>query len=384
MNKRKKLLTKLGVAAACVVFITIVMLTVNYVGYNANMKVATGIESVEIRQLALELDDLGYWTFTMEEDSSFRILQLTDIHIGNGFLSFTTDSKAMNAVKELVNHAKPDLIIVSGDMVYPVPIQAGTGNNYRASKLFGEFMNNFGIPWTITFGNHDDEWYSWYRLDTIAEIYEGFDNCLFQRGPDDVYGYSNYMINVLNYDGTLNTTLVMFDSNSYAGWRLFEYDKIHDCQIEWYERELTRVSNHYELDNLVPSLAFFHIPLNEFEDAWQLYRQGSDEVIYHFGDAGEDDEKVYAPKYRGNLFDKMVELDSTKGVFVGHDHLNNFSITYQGIRLTYAMSIDYLAYLLSYRGFADMSEQRGGTIIEINSDSSFEVEHLPLNDVLNS
>ena len=66
MNKRKKLLTKLGVAAACVVFITIVMLTVNYVGYNANMKVATGIESVEIRQLALELDDLGYWTFTME------------------------------------------------------------------------------------------------------------------------------------------------------------------------------------------------------------------------------------------------------------------------------------------------------------------------------
>ncbi len=42
-------------------------------------------------------------------------------------------------------------------------------------------------------------------------------------------------------------------------------------------------------------------------------------------------------------FERAVEIGSTKGIFCGHDHYNNISLEYKGIRLTYAMSIDYLA-----------------------------------------
>ena len=62
---------------------------------------------------------------------------------------------------------------------------------------------------------------------------------------------------------------------------------------------------------------------------------------------------------------------------MGHDHVNTLSLTYKGIRMTYGMSIDYLAYI----GIKKKHTQRGGTIIEINGDGSFDVKMLPLTDI---
>ena len=64
----------------------------------------------------------------------------------------------------------------------------------------------------------------------------------------------------------------------------------------------------------------------------------------------------------------MLETGSTKGVFSGHDHYNNFSIEYKGIRLTYGMSVDYLA----YPGIYKKGSQRGCTMISVMPDGSFD------------
>lgn len=381
MSRKRKMLVGLAIFIVIVLSVSIILAFINEVGYRTNLEIAKSNQAVEIRELPLEKDGLGYWTFTKEAGSNFKILQLTDIHIGNGFLSFSKDARAMDAVKQLVNYAKPDLIIVTGDMVYPVPVQSGSFDNKKATILFAEFMNAFNIPWTITFGNHDYEWYSRYKLEVIAEVYETFDNCLLQRGPEDVQGLSNHFINILNADESINTALALFDSNSYVGYKLHDYDIIHDNQVEWYENEIYNISDFYDVD-LVSSLAFFHIPFNEFEDAWKLYKEGSDEITYHFGTVGEPNEKLFIPKERGKLFEKMVELGSTKGVFVGHDHLNDFSITYKGIRLTYGKSIDYLAYYLTVPGFSNSTWQRGGTIIEIDDNGDFEIIQIVLADII--
>jgi len=68
------------------------------------------------------------------------------------------------------------------------------------------------------------------------------------------------------------------------------------------------------------------------------------------------------------LFDAMKALGSTRAVFCGHDHYNNFSIDYKGIRLTYGMSVDYLA----YPGIYKIGSQRGCTVINFAPDGSFE------------
>ena len=69
----------------------------------------------------------------------------------------------------------------------------------------------------------------------------------------------------------------------------------------------------------------------------------------------------------------MLELGSTDSVFCGHDHLNNFSINYKGIDLTYSYSIDYLA----YTGISKLGSQRGCTVINIaeNGDISYSAEN---------
>lgn len=67
------------------------------------------------------------------------------------------------------------------------------------------------------------------------------------------------------------------------------------------------------------------------------------------------------------MFEKMVELGSTKGCFAGHDHMNNFSVNYQGIRLTYGLSCDHNIYLVLLRG---------GVLINVKNDGSFTTQHL--------
>lgn len=46
---------------------------------------------------------------------------------------------------------------------------------------------------------------------------------------------------------------------------------------------------------------------------------------------------------------------------------------YKNIRLTYGMSIDYLAML----GISKKTKQRGGTLITLNSDSTIDIKQVP-------
>ena len=58
------------------------------------------------------------------------------------------------------------------------------------------------------------------------------------------------------------------------------------------------------------------------------------------------------------LFDAIKELGSTKNVLVGHDHINNFSINYEGIRLTYSMASSSVG----------LKRVVGGTLLTINDE----------------
>lgn len=52
-------------------------------------------------------------------------------------------------------------------------------------------------------------------------------------------------------------------------------------------------------------------------------------------------EKLCSPAVDDEMFEAMLELSSTKGCFVGHDHINNYSVNYKGIRPTYRLSCDH-------------------------------------------
>ena len=312
-----------------------------------------------------------------ENGKPFRILQLTDVHIGGSLGTRKKDRLALEAVEKIVGASGADMIVVTGDMVYPMPLlNQGSFNNLKATKMLAQVLEKSGIPWTVVFGNHDSE--VWARCDKsqLGDFYASQPNCLFQKGDEKLTGVGNYAIPLLNADGTLNTVLMFIDSNAYLTWNFFSgFDTIHDDQIEWYKSTINALSKDGEKAR---SLAFFHIPPKEFKEGWEKCYKNTGEAAYHHGFVQEKDNYFGYPKtVEGKFFAEMEKFDSCKGMFMGHDHLNTLSITYRGIRLTYGMSIDYNA----YRNIKKYHTQRGGTLIDVFDDGTFEVTMLPLDDL---
>ncbi len=375
-----------------IIIIAVVTAVVNACLVSSVMKKANSYNTVETEEKLVPVkDENGNWVFTT--DREFRVMQLTDVHIGGGYMSYGKDMKAVNAVAAMITAEKPDLVVVSGDIAYPVPFQAGTFNNKSGAQVLINLLETLGIYWTVTLGNHDSEIYSYYNREKVSEFYEdeNLKYCLYQPGPEDVDGKGNHVIEIKNTLGIITQAIFMLDSHSYTDGDYFgiwwKYDNIHQNQVDWYESEVRRMNEENKItieylsqrreyfDDCVPvkSLAFFHIPLVEFKEAWDELEannfKNTDNVKYIDGIIGETGKRVFCGIGEDELFEKMVELGSTKAIFNGHDHYNNVTISRDDIIFSYGYTIDYLAYI----GIAGEGSQRGCTMITVKPDTTFTI-----------
>ncbi len=345
-------------------------------------------------QLQPSVDGLGNYVFVTDGD--FKIMQITDVHIGGGCLSRKEDKKAMNAIAAMIAAEKPDLVVSTGDMASAYP-NSGTLNNEYAHKYFIRLMENLGVYWTATLGNHDSEIYNSLDRVEVGAMYDSakHEYSLFSAGPEDVDGVGNHVIVIKNSKGIVTQLLIMIDTHAYTeddpmGLK-WDYDYVKESQIEWYRDVVNTYSAHNQSElpfiseedlpsekadfETPKSLAFFHIPLLEVREAyWEYVNNGSqntENVKFIKGNPGEKDPVVFPSETKTTLFDTMVELGSTQGFFYGHDHLNNFVIEYKGITMSYGYSIDYFA----YGGIDKYGYQRGCQMITVHPDGSFNITH---------
>lgn len=367
-----------------------VLAVINVVGTKSLVELGQSFDKISYeKQLTPVLDKDGYWSFTTDGD--FKIIQFTDVHIGGGFMSQKKDAWALNAVAAMITAEKPDLVVITGDIAYPVPFQAGTFNNLNPTKVFAEMMEKLGAYWTFAYGNHDTEAYSYYSREEMNDWYkeQGFKYCLYQEGAcGDDLGYGNNIIKVKNSLGIVTQAVTLLDSHSYTDGDYFgvewKYDNLHQSQVDWYSSAIAKINeDNAKLDANAPkvkSMAFFHIPLREYRTAWAEYQNNGNEdtadTQYVYGNMGESNkensvgEMTYGV-YCGVSDDSFFEVGAANGlqaIFCGHDHYNNFSVIYKGVRLTYGMSVDYLA----YSGIWQEKSQRGCTIIDVHTDGSFD------------
>lgn len=312
---------------------------------------------------------LGFVTFYHKDykeadDTAFRILQITDVHILN---DEKKDAKAFKTIDAMVETTNPDMIMFTGDLT-------SEKENFTAFKTMCEYLESFNIPWAFVFGNHEgldikyapDEVIDPEKIadrQTLSDYLETLPNCIYEAGDENVDGMGNYYYNVKDDNGNVITSLIMLDSHSYDEENN-GYDHFHDNQIEWYENTVKTIAKEVNGDEseVVPSLAFFHVPMKEYMTAYDEAK-GTDNRLWGFYFPKEDG----TPAVDDQMFEKMVELGSTKGCFAGHDHMNNFSVNYQGIRLTYGLSCDHNIYLVPLRG---------GVLINVKNDGSFTTQHL--------
>ena len=378
MKKISKPIKVIAIILAVIVGLTLIFLIANAINDAEIRSYIDSIPTVEYEsQLVPSLDERGNYCFTT--DGEFRVMQLTDIHLGGGFLFGSGDRKAIAAVAAMVTAEKPDLVIVTGDISFAVP-WSGTLDNSVAHGYFQRLMEKLGVYWTVTLGNHDSEKYNFHSRAAVAEMYSSDElrHCLFSPGPNDVFGECNHVITVKNSLGLITESFVMIDSNAYTDKDLFglgwDYDNVHDDQVAWYKE----IIEYYTAKNLetygaldesvrpdnfntgaIVSYMYMHIPPEEMRTAYVEASKGDISDHERYGIAGEDGKVVYSSEYPDKLFETILELGSTKGVFFGHDHLNSLHFTYKGVLLAYGYSIDYSAYA------GGTGYQRGCTVLTL-------------------
>ena len=367
MNKTEKKTNKvwlvLAIIAGVIIALFLTVLLINAVHRDKMEAYIDSFPGVEYEnQLKPSVDERGNFYFTTDGD--FKVMQLTDIHLGGGFLFADGDKKALHAVAAMVAEEKPDLVIVTGDISFAVP-WSGTLDNSIAHGYFKRLMENLGVYWTVTFGNHDAEKYNYHSRAAVAKMYEdeALEYCLFSAGPDEIFGESNHIIMLKNSLGIITSAFVMIDSNAYTDKDIFglgwDYDNVHDDQIEWYRENIEYYSaknqeayasldesiRPSDFSSTVRSHMYMHIPPEEMLKSYnETVARGEIADSEKYGIAGEVDQVVYSSAHPDNLFETITELGSTKSIFFGHDHLNSLRFEREGVLMAYGHSIDYSAY----------------------------------------
>lgn len=360
-----------------------------------DMRTVNALEPVYMEdQLTPEIDDAtGFYTFTT--DREFKVMQLSDIHLGSAILTVDNDKQVIKTVETMIRAEKPDLVIVTGDAFFPVP-QSGTFNNGNELKVFSTMMNKLGVYWAFAFGNHEYQGFAYLDEAALAERLEGCGKyCLFQRGSESVSGEGNYAINVKNSDGVITRSFIMLDSHAYLPGDTLglgeKYDNIHPDQIDWYTATLTNLNElnkqailntkdvktrqaYSKQFSIIKSFLFFHIPLKEYKTAWENYQnagyRNTADTKYIYGYMGEEKAPyIYCGDGEDDLFESVLDFGSTEGIFCGHDHTNNFSFEYKGVRLTYGLSCDCLV----YKNIKHLGAQRGCTLIGCGADGTYTI-----------
>lgn len=298
----------------------------------------------------------------------FVILNITDVQLADYEVYGKNGALAKKTIDKLVNDVKPDLITMTGDNAW------GIMAYFELIKQ----LDSYGIPWAPIMGNHDgqgilSEFWGAYKF------YEA-KNCLFRFGPADM-GYGNYVINITE-NGHVVHTIFMMDTHSDATFNTGNskesgYDHLWANQLEWYKWVVDGVAA--QEGKIVESSVFFHIPVCEYQDAWDAASLETEENTAATKDGpyndeykdvafGKNGENVCCSPVNNGFFALCQSMDSTKNIISGHDHVNNASILYEGIRLTYGTKTGAGCYW--------DSGMNGGTKLTVSSDGSMATEHI--------
>ena len=243
----------------------------------------------------------------------FKIVQLTDTHLcWDRHEEFV---KALEQQHRILEAEKPDLVIFTGDVVTDV-------NADSAWVDFLKPLDDMGIPFVVTLGNHDREQNLTERqLASMVMSHPMSLNTAKEGRLDDL------AVEVKSSKGDkVAALLYCMDSGDYVsneqvesdyGW--FGWD-----QVEWYRHtsfEYSRANGGVP----VPAYAFFHIPLLEYRETFD-----SGKIV-----SGVREEAECPGELNTGLFSAFAECGDVHGVFAGHDHVNDYVVERDDVYLIY-------------------------------------------------
>ena len=276
----------------------------------------------------------------LRPDGSFRIVQLTDLHIGSKPFA-AEDYQTFDLIEAAFTKLDADLIMITGDLIWSHGVP-------QADEVYSELLdrfNQFDIPIAITYGNHDAE-DEFVRAD-LRRMEAKLHHHVPKMNAKLVGDRQSYTIEIFDAEGRhIDHVLYVFDSGADASQPVGIYDWIAPDQVTWFNQVSRTYSDRPQGKR---DLVFQHIPLPEY---WQAA-----EAI-ETGECNETNDMISAPYINTGLFASLYLSGRIAGVFCGHDHDNNFMGTYHGIKLAYGQ-------ISGYQCYGDLD--RGARIIELKA-----------------
>ncbi|MDR3233017.1 MAG: metallophosphoesterase family protein [Planctomycetaceae bacterium] len=257
---------------------------------------------------------------------TLRIVQIADPHYDPKRENKEATDR-LNLLNQVFDTEKPDFAIYTGDVV--------NGDTLADWDAVIAPCIERKIPWALVFGNHDDE--HGHTNEQILEYLQKKPYCLAERGPKDIGGVGNYVLEVRkDCESQIGFVLYCFDnaykvphkplaSSGPVGWFSAE-------QVQWY-RTASRQYTEANGGKPLPALAFFHIPLDEYAQIPKYPHQ-----TQMTGTMYEDPPGIFSGIMNSGLFQAMFECGDVQGTFCGHDHANDFIGLLHGIALAYGRS----------------------------------------------
>ena len=282
-------------------------------------------------------------------DGTFTVLQLSDpqddAHPAWDML---------NLLKRAVETADPDLIVLTGDLVEDsrigdagvdaLPGQDGvnvtdlTGKlNYAKTRANVEaavkaeltVLESFGVPYVIALGNNDRR-VGLSSADWL-EIFSAYPHCIiFDESPDAQDGI-DYHVTVKNTSGQDALNVWLMDTCGSG---------ISDEQVNWY-KSASKAITAANGGTPVPAMAFQHIQVTDIGNLFEPCA-ASDEGARKVGGGFVRLNKEiangynfygYEPGRTSYEFSAWKECGDVMAAFFGHQHVEGFSGTWDGIEL---------------------------------------------------
>lgn len=344
--------------------------------------------------------ETGLTDFVIEvqEDRDPVVLQFTDTQIIDAAQVRTEDrlndtlqtywatdqveERCYDYLAEIIEETKPDLILITGNMVYGEFDDSG-----EALLSFIRFMEDFEIPWAPVFGTHDNE--SEKGVDWQCERFENAEYCLFKQR--ELTGNGNYTVGI-KQGNELKRVFFMMDSNGCRDVSMESLENGHttptagfgEDQIDWYTETAKRIKE--QVPNAKISFAF-HLELHAFIDAYEKYGFANgttesnpinidlavDKAEGDFGYLGSDLKDRWDND--DDVWNSLKEL-GVDSIFVGHEHCNSASVVYEGIRCQFGQKssaydrINYVdadgTIVGSY--YEELTPLVGGTVIPLSAE----------------
>lgn len=278
-------------------------------------------------------------TLKFHEDGTFKILQFNDTQdVGN------PNGKLLSFMNAALDAENPDLVVFVGDQLSDVYPFANAEDYKEAIIKQLKPLEDRGIPFLVTLGNHDHDRASKLAESDMINLYNV--SGMFY-GNDEGCDPFTYNVPVLSSDGSKTAlNIYMMDSNNKA--EEGGYAGINAEQLAWYN-ETSAALKAANGGEPMPSLLFQHVPPKEIytllkecewntEGAIYSRRDGKWYVVDETKATGKMGEAPCSEDFDHitGQYQAWLANGDIIGAYFAHDHVNNFvGTTDDGIRMGY-------------------------------------------------